>query len=67
MTTDRDELMALIKRQPPMSSERIRQEILEAFGGDFAAMARDAMTRQRRSGHKIVTRASKKPQPRPDQ
>jgi hypothetical protein len=57
-----------MKRDPIVDEiRRIRREILEAFGGDFAAMARDAMTRQWRSGHKVVSRAPKKPQPRPDQ
>ena len=30
MTTDRDELMALIKRQPPMSAERFEQQVEKA-------------------------------------
>jgi ribonuclease HI len=30
MTTDRDELIALIKRQPPMSSERFWQQVEKA-------------------------------------
>lgn len=30
MTTDRDELMALIKRQPPMSAERFWQQVEKA-------------------------------------
>jgi hypothetical protein len=30
MTTDRDELMALIKRQPPMSAEQFRQQVEKA-------------------------------------
>jgi hypothetical protein len=38
-----------------------RREILEAFGGDFAAMAKDAMNRQWQSGHKVVTRSPKRP------
>ena len=38
-----------------------RREILEAFGGDFTAMAKDAMTRQWHSGHKVVTRSPKRP------
>jgi hypothetical protein len=38
-----------------------RREILEAFGGDFAAMAKDAMSRQWQSGHKVVTRSPKRP------
>ncbi len=38
-----------------------RREILEAFGGDFSVMAKDAMTRQWKSGHKVVTRSPKRP------
>jgi hypothetical protein len=38
-----------------------RREILEVFGGDFAAMVKDAMLRQWQSGHKVVTRAPKRP------
>ena len=38
-----------------------RREILEAFGGDFTAMAKDAMARQWQSGHKVVTRSPKRP------
>jgi hypothetical protein len=38
-----------------------RREILEALGGDFAVMAKDAMHRQWQSGHKVVTRAPKRP------
>lgn len=30
MTTDRDELMALIKRQPPMSAGRFRKQVEKA-------------------------------------
>ena len=37
-----------------------RREILEAFGGDFTAMAKDAMARQWKSGHQVVTRAPKR-------
>jgi uncharacterized protein (DUF1330 family) len=37
-----------------------RREILEAFGGNFAAMAKDAMARQWKSGHKVVTRFPKR-------
>jgi hypothetical protein len=54
-----------MNRDPIVDEIRgIRREILEAFGGDFAAMARDAMARQWRSGHKVVTRSPKKPEPR---
>lgn len=57
-----------MKRDPIVDEIRqIRRKILEAFGGDFAAMARDAMTRQWRSGYKVVSRAPKKPQRRPAQ
>jgi hypothetical protein len=38
-----------------------RREILEAFGGDFSAMVKDAMIRQWKSGHKVVTRSPKRP------
>ena len=38
-----------------------RREILEAFDGDFTAMAKDVMLKQWQSGHKVVTRAPKKP------
>jgi hypothetical protein len=55
-----------MKRDPIVDEiRRIRREILEAFRGDFSAMARDAMTRQWRSGHEVVSRAPKKPRPRP--
>jgi len=53
MTMNRDPIVEEVRKN--------RREILKAFGGDFAAMAKDAMARQWQSGHKVVTRSPKRP------
>jgi hypothetical protein len=53
MTMNRDPIVEEVRKN--------RREILEAFGGDFTAMAKDAMARQWQSGHKVVTRSPKRP------
>ena len=53
MTMNRDPIVEEVRKN--------RREILEAFGGDFTAMAKDAMARQWQSGHKVVTRPPKRP------
>lgn len=40
---------------------KCRREILDSYGGDFEAMAKDAMARQWQSGHQVVTRSAKRP------
>jgi len=40
-----------------------RREILESYDWDFEKMSRDVMKRQWQSGHKVVSRPKRKPQP----
>ena len=62
MTTDRDELMALIKRQPPMSAERFWQEVEKArsLSPNVETLRIDGETKRKKnaSGEKEITAGS---------
>jgi len=62
MTTDRDELMALIKRQPPMSAERFGQQVEKARrlspNVDTLRVDSDTKRKKNASGEKEITARS---------
>jgi hypothetical protein len=58
-------LEALKMHDDPIVAEvrERRRDILESYDWDFEKMSRDVMKRQWQSGHDVVSRPKRKPQP----